>query len=537
MNTKYIFVTGGVVSGLGKGITAASLGRLLKCRGFNVTIQKLDPYINLDPGTLSPRQHGEVFVTEDGAETDLDLGHYERFIDENLTVENSVTTGKIYWKVLNKERNGAYGGNTVQVIPHITDEIKSRIYGVASLPKGAADIVITEIGGTVGDIESTPFLEAIRQVVLDKGRDNVLYIHVTLMPTIPGSDELKTKPTQHSVKTLLGMGIQPNIIVLRSDSDIPPELKGKIASFCNVEAVDVIENLNADSLYGVPLMLEEEGLTRAVCRHLKIEERKPDLTEWRQMVEHQESVKNALTVGIIGKFVSLPDAYLSVMEALRHAGFANDALVNIRLLNSDDIAKDEVGEILSGCDAIILPDGLGSTEIEGGINAVKYARENKIPFFGICLGMHIAVVEFAANVLGIESSDTTQLYYDMYNVIDFAPNVGRKNDNARIGTYHSKIEDNTIAKNAYGKDRIDERYRHYYEFNNLYRTQFIENGMALSGLSLDGKSIEIMELSQELHPWFLSVLFRPEFKSRPNRPHPLFVDFIKAAVGRKAKDS
>ncbi|MDR1755121.1 MAG: CTP synthase [Eubacterium sp.] len=540
MNTKYIFVTGGVVSGLGKGITAASLGRLLKSRGYNVTIQKFDPYINVDPGSMSPYQHGEVFVTDDGAETDLDLGHYERFIDENLSVDNSVTTGKIYWSVLNKERRGDYNGGTVQVIPHITNEIKDRIYRVANRPKGAADIVITEIGGTVGDIESTPFLEAIRQVMLDKGHDNVLYIHVTLMPCVPGSDELKTKPTQHSVKTLLGLGIQPNILVLRSEKEIPVDFRTKIASFCNVRTCDVIQNLNASSLYAVPLMLEKEGLTDAVCYHLKIENHEANLFEWREMVKHQENTKKTITIGLVGKYVSLPDAYLSVMESLRHAGFANDTCVNIKLINSEDVEESNADVLLKDCDGVIVPGGSGSRGIEGKICATKYARVNKVPYFGLCLGMHIAVIEFARNVIGLDGANSAEISTGMYNVIDLTPDQkdvdaegnGKNKNPMRRGLHPCKLEKGSISKEVYGEDLIYERHCHSYEFNNIYRAQFIENNMIFAGLSPDDKLVEVIELSRDVHPWFIAVQFHPEFKSRPNRPHPLFSDFIRAVVER-----
>jgi len=536
MSTKYIFVTGGVVSGIGKGLTTASLGRLLKNRGYRVTIQKFDPYINVDPGTMSPYQHGEVFVTDDGAETDLDLGHYERFIDENLSINNSVTTGKIYWSVLNKERRGDYDGGTVQVIPHITNEIKERIYRVAAQPNGEVDVVIAEIGGTVGDIEATHFFEAIRQVVSDKGRENVLYIHVTLVPFVCGSDELKTKPTQQSVKTLLSLGIQPNILVCRSEKDIPAEMKEKIASFCNVRKEDVIQNLTASSLYAVPLWLEEEGLTNAVCHHLGMKNPTPDLTEWTEMVRRHENAAKKLTVGLVGKYCALPDAYLSAAEALRHAGFANDTDIEIKYIDSEKITVKNASKILGGCQAIVVPGGFGERGIEGMIMTAEYARTNKIPYFGISLGMHIATIEFARNVLGIEDAGSVEFSCGKNNVIDSIP--GSKDDEKgstmRLGLYPCKLEDNTVSRAVYGENLIYERHRHRYEFNNVYRTRFQERGFVLAGLSPDGKLAEIIELDKQTHPWYVGVQFHPEFKSRPNRPHPLFADFIKTASERNS---
>jgi len=536
MSTKYIFLTGGVVSGIGKGLTAASLGRLLKNRGYKVTIQKFDPYINIDPGTISPYQHGEVFVTDDGAETDLDLGHYERFIDENLSINNSITTGKIYWSVLNKERRGDYLGGTVQVIPHITNEIKERIYRVASLPDGEADVVITEIGGTVGDIEGTPFLEAIRQVVSDKGRENVLYIHVTLVPFVCGSDELKTKPTQHSVKTLLSMGIQPNILICRCEKEIPDYMQEKIAGFCNVRKEDVIQNLTASSLYAVPLMLEQAGLTDAVCHHLGITNHKPDLTDWTDMVKKQENPTKSLTVGIVGKYCALPDAYLSVAEALRHAGFANDAGLEIKYINSEEVTRESAKKILSGCQALVVPGGFGERGIEGKIETARYARENKVPYFGICLGMHVAAIEFARNVLGIDNANSIEFGADDdENIMDIMPDQkdAEKGGLMRLGLYPCKLEDGSISREVYNDILIYERHRHRYEFNNIYRDRFREKGMIFSGLSPDGKLAEIIELEKNRHPWYVSVQFHPEFKSRPNRAHPLFSDLIKTSLEMK----
>ena len=528
MKTRYIFVTGGVVSGLGKGITAASLGRLLKSRGYKVTLQKFDPYINIDPGTMSPYQHGEVFVTDDGAETDLDLGHYERFIDENLSANSNVTTGKIYQSVIAKERRGDYLGATVQVIPHITNEIKERIYRAAN----SADIVITEIGGTVGDIESTPYLEAIRQVSLDMGRESVAYIHVTLLPFISGSDELKTKPTQHSVKEMLGMGIQPTILVCRSDMDIPDEARRKLASFCNVRSQDVILNKTADSLYEVPLMLEREGLADVVCEHLGLENRNADLSEWHDMVKRQKSADKCVKIAVVGKYAVLPDAYISVMEAVRHAGYSLGIKAEIKLINSELVTPETTDELLDECDGILVPGGFGDRGIQGKIEAVRYARENKIPYLGLCLGMHMAVIEFARNVLGWSDADSAEFRETPHNVIDIMPD--QKNvemgGTMRLGLYPCRLAEETLARALYNKELIYERHRHRYEFNNKFMQDFVENGMVFSGSSPDGKLMEIAELKKELHPWFTAVQFHPEFKSRPNKPHPLFVGFIRAAV-------
>ncbi|MDR2532173.1 MAG: CTP synthase [Oscillospiraceae bacterium] len=533
MSTKYIFVTGGVVSGIGKGLTTASLGRLLKNRGYRVTIQKFDPYINVDPGTMSPYQHGEVFVTDDGAETDLDLGHYERFIDENLSINNSITTGKIYWSVLNKERRGDYNGGTVQVIPHITNEIKERIYRVASQPDGEVDVVIAEIGGTVGDIEGTHFFEAIRQVVSDKGRENVLYIHVTLVPFVCGSDELKTKPTQQSVKTLLSLGIQPNILVCRSEREIPADMKEKIASFCNVRKEDVIQNLTASSLYAVPLMLEKEGLTNAVCHHLGMENRTPDLTEWVEMVKRHENAERTLTLGLVGKYCALPDAYLSVTEAFHHAGIVNDARLEIRYINSEEVTRTNAGKILKGCQAFVVPGGFGERGVEGMIETARYARINKIPYLGLSLGMNAAAIEFARNVLGIEGASSVEFNDGDENIIDIMPgqnDAGAEKSAMRLGLCPCKLEDGTISREAYGDILTYERHRHRYEFNNTFRSRFQENGMVLAGLSPDGKLVEILELCKSMHPWYVAVQFHPEFKSRPNKPHPLISNMIKTAL-------
>ena len=538
MATKYVFVTGGVVSGLGKGITAASLGRLLKMRGYKVTIQKFDPYINVDPGTMSPYQHGEVFVTDDGAETDLDLGHYERFIDENLSKYSNVTTGKIYWTVLNKERRGDYLGGTVQVIPHITNEIKSRIYRVANSAETTADVVITEIGGTVGDIESTPFLEAIRQVVSDVGRENVVYIHVTLLPFITGSNEMKTKPTQHSVKELLSLGIQPDILVCRSEMDIPQEMRDKIASFCNVRKEDVIQNLTAPSLYEVPLMLEKEGLAKVVCDHLRLEQREPDLTEWEEMVKRQYNATKNTVIGLVGKYVALPDAYLSVMESLRHAGFENESHVEIKLINAEEVTPETSAQLLGDCDGILVPGGFGDRGIEGKIEAVRFARENKKPYLGLCLGMHMATIEFARHVAGLSNANSSEFTPDNdQNVIDLMPDQKDVDmgGTMRLGIYPCKLEAGTISREVYGDELIYERHRHRYEFNNVFRKQLTESGLVIAGQSPDGKLVEIVELPREVHPWFVAVQFHPEFKSRPNRAHPLFKDFIRASLEQADK--
>ena len=533
MAVKYVFVTGGVVSGLGKGITAASLGRLLKARGFSVTMQKFDPYINIDPGTMNPIQHGEVFVTDDGAETDLDLGHYERFIDENLSINSNVTTGKIYWTVLNKERRGDYLGGTVQVVPHITNEIKDRLYRVGKSTD--TDIVITEIGGTVGDIESTPFLEAIRQASIELGRENSVFIHVCLLPYISGSKELKSKPTQHSVKELLSIGIQPNILVLRSEMEIPEDMKQKIGLFCNVRAEDVIQNLTAPSLYEVPLWLEKEGLADVVCHHLKLECRQPDLKEWQEMIGRVHSCNKKVTIGLVGKYVELEDAYLSVAEALRHGGFENSAEVDIKWIQSENLNENTVAEMLHGCDGIIVPGGFGDRGIEGMIEAIKYAREHKIPMFGICLGMQMSVVEFARHVAGLEGANSSEFGdtpYPVIDIMDSQKDITEKGGTMRLGLYPCKLADNSRCAEIYSapQNLIRERHRHRWEFNNEYRKLLEDKGLMLAGLSPDEKLVEIVELPKNVHPWFVGVQFHPEFKSRPNRAHPLFRDFIRASI-------
>ncbi len=532
MNTKYIFVTGGVVSGLGKGITAASLGRLLKNRGYKVTIQKMDPYINIDPGTMSPIEHGEVFVTDDGAETDLDLGHYERFIDENLTKNSSVTTGKIYSTVIEKERRGEYLGKTVQVIPHITNEIKERIY---KFENEDIDIVITEIGGTIGDIEGLSFIEAIRQVGIEKGPEDVLYIHVTLLPYIAGSNELKSKPTQHSVKELQSLGIKPDILVCRSELPIEENMKNKIALYCNVRPESVIQNKTVDNLYAVPLMLEEEGLTKEVCKHLKLDKQEPNNKEWEALVEKIRNVENkTVKVAIVGKYVKLEDSYLSVAESLRHAGFENNVKVEIDYVDSEEITSQNAEKILKPYHAILVPGGFGNRGIEGMIEAIKYARENNIPFLGICLGMQMAVVEFARNVLNLKDANSEEFAPESKNqvihIMDEQKNINNKGGTMRLGSYPCILKNGSKAQKLYGKEEITERHRHRYEYNNKYKEAMETAGLICSGTSPDGKLVEMVELNT--HPYFIAGQFHPEFKSRPNRPQPLFVGLIKAAKNK-----
>ena len=526
--TKFIFVTGGVVSGLGKGITAASLGRLLKQRGLRVRVQKLDPYLNVDPGTMSPYQHGEVFVTDDGAETDLDLGHYERFIDESLTFNSSVSSGKVYWNVLNRERAGDYLGGTVQIIPHITNEIKRNIY---SLEGEDTDVAIVEIGGTVGDIESQPFLEAIRQVAAERGRQNVMFIHVSLIVSIPGSGELKSKPTQHSAKELLGLGIQPDVIMCRSDSPIPQDILDKIALFCNIPVDHAIPNLTAPILYEVPLMLEREGLADVVVRRLGLICHAPDLTEWATMVHRAKNVHGTVTIALVGKYVALHDAYLSVVEALTHGGIENDVKVDIQWVNSELVTDENAAEILKDAQGILVPGGFGGRGIEGKISAIRYARENGVPFLGICLGMQMAVVEFARHVCGMADAHSSELDpATTHPVIDLMPDqvgVTAKGGTMRLGSYPCHLKEGSLAASVYGELEIHERHRHRYEFNNDYREALTDAGLSLSGLSPDGHLVEIVELPG--HPWFVAGQFHPELKSRPNRAHPLFRGFIGAA--------
>ena len=536
MSTKFVFVTGGVVSGLGKGICAASLGRLLKQRGVRVRNQKFDPYINVDPGTMSPYQHGEVFVTEDGAETDLDLGHYERFVDEDLTGNSSVSSGKIYWSVLNRERRGDYLGATVQIIPHITDEIKRRIYAMADED---VDVVITEIGGTVGDIESQPFLEAIRQVAAERGRHNVMFVHVSLIVAIPGSGELKSKPTQHSAKELLSLGIQPDILVCRCDTPIKEDIRKKIALFCNVEPDCVIQNATAETLYEVPLLMAKEGLDEVVCRKLGLITHQPDLREWCAMVKREKAAHKRVRIALVGKYTQLHDAYLSVVEALNHAGTANDAVVEIRWVDSETLTEENTAAALAGCGGVLVPGGFGERGIEGMIRAIRYARENSVPFLGICLGMQMAVVEFARHVLGwtdansAEFSETTG-----HPVIHLMPDqihITDKGGTMRLGRYPCLLAEGTRSRRVYGAAEISERHRHRFEVNNDYRQEMQDRGLKLAGLSPDGRLVEIVELAE--HPWFVGAQFHPEFKSRPDRPHPLFYGFVKAAAEKMEADA
>ncbi len=527
--TKYIFVTGGVVSSLGKGITAASLGRLLKNRGLEITTQKFDPYINIDPGTMSPYQHGEVFVTDDGAETDLDLGHYERFIDINLGKHSTVTSGRVYASVLRKERRGDYNGGTVQVIPHITNEIKDRIQRAGR--ETNADVVITEIGGTVGDIESLPFLEAIRQLKRDLGNDNVLYLHCTLVPYIAASGELKTKPTQHSVKELRSLGIQPNVLVLRSDRPVPQGMKDKIALFCDVESNEVVECVDAESLYDIPLALQAQGLDSIVLDHFGIQAPAADMTEWKALVERVKNLSKTTKIALVGKYVELQDAYISVAEALKHAGYAHDTDIDIDWINAEHINAENVNELLSDVDGILVPGGFGDRGVEGKIEAIKFARENNVPFLGICLGMQMAAVEFARNVLGLEGAHSTELAETQYPIIDLLPDQEDVEDlggTLRLGLYPCKLKEGSRAREIYAEDLVYERHRHRYEFNNEYREAMEAAGLVFSGLSPDGRLAEIIELPEK--DFFVAAQFHPEFVSRPQRPQPLFRDFIGASV-------
>ncbi len=528
--TKYIFVTGGVVSSLGKGITAASLGRLLKNRGLNVTIQKFDPYINVDPGTMSPYQHGEVFVTDDGAETDLDLGHYERFIDINLSQYSNVTTGKIYSTVLRKERRGDYLGGTVQVIPHITNEIKDRVFRAGR--ETNADVVITEIGGTVGDIESLPFLEAIRQIKSDIGRENVLYLHCTLIPYIKAAGEMKTKPTQHSVKELRSLGIQPNVIVVRTEMPVSQDMKDKIALFCDIDSKAVIECRDADTLYSVPLALQEQNLDQIVCDHLQLSCPVADMEDWKGLVDKVKNLSGKTRIALVGKYVELQDAYISVVESLKHAGYAFDADVEIDWINAEEVNGENVASMLGNADGILVPGGFGDRGIEGKIAAIQYAREHKKPFFGICLGMQLATVEFARNVLGLTGAHSAEINpLTPHPIIDLLPEQKDVEDlggTLRLGLYPCKLGEETKAMGAYEDEVVYERHRHRYEFNNHYRQDMEKEGFVFSGTSLDGRLVEIVEIKD--HPWFVACQFHPEFKSRPQRPQPLFRDFVKASI-------
>ena len=531
MTTKFVFITGGVVSGLGKGICAASLGRLLKQRGLRVRHMKLDPYLNVDPGTMSPYQHGEVFVTEDGAETDLDLGHYERFVDENLSGGSSVSSGQIWWSVLNRERRGDYLGATVQMIPHITDEIKARIYVMAGRD---VDVVIAEIGGTVGDIESQPFLEAIRQIASERPKEDVLFLHVPLVVQIPGSGELKSKPTQHSVKELLSLGIQPDVLVCRCDTAVTKDVRRKIALFCNVEPDCVIQNVTARTLYEVPLLLADENLDGVVCRKLNLRTPQPDLEVWRQMVQREKNAHRRVRIALVGKYTQLHDAYLSVVEALNHAGTANDAIVEMQWVDSETVTEESAAAVLSGCGGILVPGGFGDRGIAGMLHAVRFAREREIPFFGICLGMQMAVVEFARNVLGWQDADSAEFSEDSpHKVIDLMPeqeHITKKGGTMRLGRYPCVLSEDCRSRTLYGEAEIFERHRHRYEFNNAYRRELTTAGLSLAGLSPDGNLVEIIELPE--HPWFVGVQFHPEFRSRPDRPHPLFSGFVEAALAR-----
>ncbi len=527
---KFIFVTGGVVSGLGKGITAASLGRLLKARGLKVAAQKLDPYINVDPGTMSPYQHGEVYVTEDGAETDLDLGHYERFIDEDLNQFSNLTTGKVYWNVLNKERRGEYLGETVQIIPHITNEIKSFVYRVGE--QSNADVVITEIGGTIGDIESQPFLEAIRQISREQGKENCLFIHVTLIPYISGSDEYKSKPTQHSVKDLREAGIQPNLIICRCDAEIPESIRAKIALFCDVKADCVINNLTVPVLYEAPIMLERENFSSVVCRELGlINVAQPDLTDWNEMLKRIGNRTKCVKIALVGKYVQLHDAYLSVAEALRHAGYENSAKVLIEWVDSESINAENCSDIFADIDGILVPGGFGNRGIEGKICAAQFAREQDIPYLGICLGMQIAVIEYARNVLGYSDANSGEFQDNCHKVIDLMPDQHGnlpKGGTMRLGAYPCKIKSGTRLSAIYGAEMISERHRHRYEFNNAYREAFVASGMVICGTSPDDRLVEAIEIPDKR--FFVAAQYHPEFKSRPNKAHPMFREFIHASV-------
>lgn len=529
MGTKYIFITGGVVSGLGKGITASSLGRLLKNRGYKVINQKFDPYINVDPGTMSPYEHGEVFVTDDGAETDLDLGHYERFTDVNLNQNCSITSGKIYQNVLNKERRGDYLGKTVQVIPHITNEIKENIY---SFESEDVDIVITELGGTVGDIEGLALIEAIRQVGLEVAPEDVAYIHVTLLPFISGSNELKSKPTQHSVKDLQSFGIKPDILVCRSETEIPEDIRKKLALFCNVRPENVIPNLTASNLYEVPLLLEKEGLARAVCKKLNLDKLEPQNQEWEKMIANIKNLNGTVKVALVGKYMQLQDSYLSVAESLRHGGYANGVKVEVGFIDSEGINDENVKSILGEYDGILVPGGFGNRGIQGKLAAIKYARENNVPFLGICLGMQMAVVEFAKNVLGIEDADSAEFNIHTKNqvihIMETQKGVTSKGGTMRLGSYPCKIKKDTLAYEIYGEENIKERHRHRFEYNNDYKEKLEAAGLICSGTSPDGNLVEIVEYQK--HPFFIAGQFHPEFKSRPDRPAPLFKALVKACI-------
>ena len=535
MKTKFIFITGGVVSSLGKGLAAASIGALMECRGLTVTHQKLDPYINVDPGTMSPYQHGEVFVTDDGAETDLDLGHYERFVSTRMLKKNNFTTGQVYDTVISKERRGDYLGGTVQVIPHITDEIKRRILEV---PNGA-DIAIIEVGGTVGDIESLPFLEAIRQFRFDVGKENALYIHLTLVPYIATAGELKSKPTQHSVKELREIGIQPDILLCRTDRFLSPELKAKIALYCNIEKEAVITAKDVESIYEVPVELHKEGLDNKIVEKLNIWTRSPNLSTWEETVRKLKEPKGSVAIAVVGKYVTLKESYKSLNEALTHAGIANDCRVNLHYVDSEDIEKGDIKDILAGADGIIVPGGFGSRGVEGKITAIRYARENNIPFFGICLGMQLAVIEFARSIGGFMDANSSEFSGDTTHpviaLMETQQGLETMGGTMRLGAYPCRVADGTFAMAAYGSDNISERHRHRFEFNNRFREILTQKGLTISGVSPDNSLVEIVEIKE--HPWFLGCQFHPEFKSRPMEPHPLFRDFIKAAIKKRGQGS
>jgi len=530
--TKYIFITGGVVSSLGKGISASSIGRILKSRGLNISIQKIDPYINVDAGTMNPYQHGEVFVTEDGAETDLDLGHYERFIDTNLSSYNNVTTGKIYSSVISKERRGDFLGATVQVIPHITDEIKSTIKNISQNKKEKVDVVIVEIGGTVGDIESLPFLEAIRQFRNDIGKENVLYVHVTFVPYLKAAKELKSKPTQHSVRELREIGIQPDIIICRCQSKLSEEVKNKISLFCDIKYEAIIEAINVKSIYEVPIVFEEQKLGDLIIKSLNLKCQGPDLQNWKKMVDKIYHPKREVNIGVVGKYISLKDAYISITEALLHGGIDNDCRVKIKRIDSDEVKKHSPKDIFKDINGILIPGGFGKRGIEGKIETVKYARENKIPFLGICLGMQCAIIELARNVINLDEANSSEFDPKTpFPVIDLLPEqkkIKTKGGTMRLGTYSCKLEKDSLAFNIFKQEMIYERHRHRYEFNNSYKNDFSKHGIRFGGLNQDLNLVEIVELPN--HPWFIGVQFHPEFKSRPNRAHPLFREFIKAAI-------
>ena len=531
--TKYIFVTGGVVSSLGKGIVAASVGRVLKNRGLKVTLQKFDPYLNVDPGTMSPYQHGEVFVTEDGAETDLDLGHYERFIDVNLGQYSNVTAGRVYSSIIEKERRGDYLGGTVQVIPHVTNEIKSRV--LLAGESSDADVVITEIGGTTGDIESLPFLEAIRQIRSDLGRENVCYIHCTLLPYIKAAGELKTKPTQQSVKELRGLGIQPDIIVVRNELALTDELRAKISLFCDIPKQNVIESRDVSNLYQLPLNLKAQKIDDIVLKHFNLTAKEADMEEWISLVERVDNLKDEVRIALVGKYVELHDAYISVVESLKHAGYKHNSKVKIDWIQSEDITEENVHEYLKEADGILVPGGFGDRGVEGKITTIKYARENKVPFFGICLGMQLAAVEFARNVCGLTGAHSSELDpntpYPIINLLPDQENVVEMGGTLRLGSYPCTLVEGSQAHKEYGEINITERHRHRYEFNNFYRERLTNKGLVLSGVSPDGRLVEIVELPE--HPWFVAGQFHPEFKSRPEKAHPLFAGFIKASLENK----